>query len=298
MASISPQVTPRNNHLEAVLVPHESLDEKGDELKEGEKNVPAPVQNVFQRTEVVIKHLRVAKEIGLKVGIFVGRREEQSIPNEQGWLWCSLDHALENPLPGRLHFSMDFNDSNAMQQIQGLFDKVVLDISTLRSLNDPWLTLKNLVVHEPHAEIIAESLPGCGIVENIDDVIYDARRAKMTCPTLDLFINKKRADKAYDAWEKALGAEQVEAEFQQFLSSRSPDSLFPAETIKDQKLDFKNHILKTLPVEKIDRRPGFLEAIRDHLKGLFHEVTLVDDTPFPYQDGPVKEQHWVLRNPN
>jgi hypothetical protein len=111
--------------------------------------------------EEMIARLYEAQKKGLKLALFVGREAEQSIPDETGWVWCSLNSAkLQRPLgKDRLHLPIDFNTTD-IQKIHGLFNKVVVDYSTLKFFDGaPWLALKKTLAQKPESELVTEDSP-------------------------------------------------------------------------------------------------------------------------------------------
>lgn len=83
-----------------------------------------------------------------------------------------------------------------MQKIQGLFDKVVSDVSVIKFLQDPWTTLKLLLVKEPDAELIAEASTACDISTYSKETYYWPAQASVIIPFTewkDQDIKKQRS---------------------------------------------------------------------------------------------------------
>lgn len=117
-------------------------------------------QFTVTKLDDIISELRRVQVNGMKLALFVGRGPQQTVPQESGWIWCSLDLEKKTVVSTRLHLEMNFNDTATMAKIQGLFDKVVSDYSVIKFISSPWKTLYNLLVSKPHAELIAESWTG------------------------------------------------------------------------------------------------------------------------------------------
>lgn len=268
------------------------------ESKEGENH---PVLKTADRIEEVIARLHAASASGSKLGIFVGRNDDQSIPNEEGWTWCSLDRApTQNGLAeNRLHLRMSFNDEDEMKKIQGIFDKVVLDRSVIKFMDDPWITLKNLLVLKPHAELVTESWAGVAGVEN--EGKYIPEKAIMMIPMEDFLLHDLLKKRAFNRWKQKTGEEKVEAFYQEFVSRKAQEKeegFVSSGFEQDLKSEFQQHILETHNIEPkpIDRVPELLQHIQNHLLGLFKEVELVPG-PYPYIGPNNEERYWTARHP-
>ena len=140
--------------------------------------------------DVVINQIKEQQKKGLNLGLFVGRRDNQTLPQEKGWVWCSLDNAeITSSLENHLHLNMDFNNENEMQKIQGLFDKVITDYSVLKFLgNSPWFKLKYLLVDKSSAELITESWKGDNGLTTSKIPIYFPSHATLRTPITDGLI--------------------------------------------------------------------------------------------------------------
>jgi len=110
--------------------------------------------------EAVITRIQEASDKGLKTALFLGRVNYQPMPNEQGWIWFSLDIQM-TPGNQKYHLQMDIN-SDAMQQLYLKFDKVVVDVSTLKcfTIQLPFKRLRYLLKNSPTSELIVESYTG------------------------------------------------------------------------------------------------------------------------------------------
>ncbi|MCE5316691.1 MAG: hypothetical protein LLG04_04930 [Parachlamydia sp.] len=99
-----------------------------------------------------------AKKMNKKLGLFLCRGAEQSVPANGDEIWITLDLTQGKPLdPARVHLQMDANDKR-LERIYHLFDKVILDFSCWGIVgdNEPWKKLRNLLKNSPEAELITE----------------------------------------------------------------------------------------------------------------------------------------------
>lgn len=123
-----------------------------------------PAVKTAYKIDDVFARIHQAKKDGYKVALFMGRGNLQTMPEEQGWKWFSLDRDMEEGKNDH-HLAMDFNDREAMKKIQKLFNKVVVDFSTLKFVDSPlWIRLKALLVPEPDSELITEASVGYGFM--------------------------------------------------------------------------------------------------------------------------------------
>jgi hypothetical protein len=290
-----------------------SADLYAHENKGEEENKKISLLKKSAQNEDVIARLHAARERGLKIGIFAGRREEQSVPQEEGWIWCSLDRQRsQSEDPERMHLDMNFNNPEDMQKIQGLFDKVLLDISTVKFMRKPWMTLQKLLVKEPHATVIVESGPSKEEPLDILDAVYIPENGAIHYPMQDIIDNNELSDSAFSQWKKEVGKARFEAEYrnyeQRYLAVSDHEMqplLLSDEGQEFLQGEFQKFVLKKYDLVKlIDRFPGYIAATREYLQGLFQEVALVYDRSPYFEDNSLEQQglmdrdpHWILRNP-
>jgi hypothetical protein len=91
--------------------------------------------------------LRALSSQGKKIGLFIGKTATETLPKDDKLIWVSLDLEILNDMPAdsfntgriapdRLHLKMDFNDQKKMDELRYLFDKVVVDASTWKFVDD------------------------------------------------------------------------------------------------------------------------------------------------------------------
>lgn len=104
----------------------------------------------------VIAQIKDATKAGQKVGLVIGRIDEEPLPSEEGWVWVSLDIEPRKIIPPtRLHLVMDINEPQHQKKLQNLFNKVVVDASVLKFLhNKPWERLRTLLQPLPESTLI------------------------------------------------------------------------------------------------------------------------------------------------
>lgn len=140
-------------------------------------------RRVAYKVEEMLARLQQASQEGLKLGLFVGRLASQTLPQEKGWVWCSLDCVPVVECPeDRLHLKMDINHQDDIKKIQCLFDKVVCDYSVIKFIHDPWHTMRSCLVNKPEAEIVAESWAHYKTINIVSEVEYYPRIGTMLVP--------------------------------------------------------------------------------------------------------------------
>ena len=115
---------------------------------------------------------------GKKLCVFIGRGADEPLPKVDNEVWVSLDINLfgffgkhgkpeDANLSGRVHLKIDMNnDRELLSQIEGLFNKVVLDRSVLKFLsNNPFLRMGSLLKPDGESTLISEAKGGFPVFE-------------------------------------------------------------------------------------------------------------------------------------
>jgi hypothetical protein len=116
----------------------------------------------------VISKIQSYTSQGKKIALMVGRTAMEILPHEENTVWVSLDESLTNCgpkdwlntrkiTPDRLHLNMSFNDRDQMSSIKGLFDKVVIDGSVWKFIDervDPLRLFHAILKNNPQSEFI------------------------------------------------------------------------------------------------------------------------------------------------
>lgn len=99
---------------------------------------------------------------GKKLCLFIGRTENEELPEEEDSIWLSLDcQKVENPKYSRLHLQADFTNLAHLEKMKGLFDKVIVDFSTFKFMAataDPWRNLSITLKLSPESTLITETI--------------------------------------------------------------------------------------------------------------------------------------------
>lgn len=106
-----------------------------------------------------IQSIIKAHQMGKKIGLVIGREKEQPLPKEDGWVWVSGNVIGQTTVTkDRIHLEMDFNHRDSCHKLQALFDKVVIDASTIKFIqNHPWERMKKMLRPCSTSQLITES---------------------------------------------------------------------------------------------------------------------------------------------
>lgn len=260
---------------------------------------PAPTVQSFEddyKLSKVIAKIDESRKQGLKIGVYVGRKDTQSLPSEKGWLWVSLDIEMEQtPSAQRLHLKMDFNDPAALEQIQCLFDKVVLDASVIKFIHKPWTTLHRLLVLKPESELIADAYKSAFINPRIQAPEFYPEKGEMHIPQIDEVKFGADQVQAFKIWAFNVGKTQEEALYQAFLIDRKLDHNSFSRDL------FRIHILKkeNLGPQRKTYVAELCKEIEKYLFEYFKEVSFFD-APYPYdihENSKENRRFWICRSP-
>ncbi|CCB90212.1 hypothetical protein [Simkania negevensis] len=153
-------------------------------------------EEVSQNNQLGIAAILKANEAGKKIGLLIGRDFNQPVPQEKGWL--SVDGNIEgNPmkfdeLASRIDLKMDFDNIETIQKLKGLFDKVVVDFSTLKFLSKTRDDFHTLLKQQPSSVLIVET--ECTVALNPsrlekerseDRRLFDEWKAKQTSAAIE-----------------------------------------------------------------------------------------------------------------
>jgi hypothetical protein len=112
--------------------------------------------------KTVISHLRKLQSEGKKLGVVIGKKASESLPKEDGITWVSLDREVlgkGSVKKGRLHLKLNHNEQKDMDQIRKLFDKVVVDAPTWKTINEtgsPLGRFHSIMTPEFNSELIIQ----------------------------------------------------------------------------------------------------------------------------------------------
>jgi hypothetical protein len=284
------------------------------------------------KVEQVIETLYKAKKEGLVACLFLGRKYEQSLPEKEGEIWCSLhpEGPRRTKMPDRLHIQMNYDDAEGLAQIAFLFNRIVVAPSILQYLEEPWDTLHTLLESSASSEVFVEafsdefgSIPGPRAEIN-------AKRGSISLPQAELEAYRASwKGNAFEEWKEKASVETFKEELKKFIDVKEGvDDIqrtqmkniieaTPEEQFKEQMekkatvsyLSFEEHYIKThghrLPSDASTHHPinhykdSLTEAIRNYLSRLFQDIQLCSGEAYPYLQGEEARSmdFWILRTP-
>jgi len=167
--------------------------EKTHTVSEDEGSSPVKQQlseeEIEKLNQLGIDAILKASTEGKKVGLIIGRDKDQPVPVEDDWLWVA-GNIFGDPavLENRVDLQMDFNDSETIEKLKGLFDRVVVDFSTLKAIHSAWRFLRPLLKPLPESQLITELTKGiCSITDMKRDVYVDVSEGNYSF-SLDLCL--------------------------------------------------------------------------------------------------------------
>ena len=278
---------PQNNLIET----------KVNEVQSG----PAPITK--SNNDAVIARIIKAKEEGLKVAIFMGRDNSQVMPKEEGWEWFSLDVMTEEGDTDH-HLQMNFNQPADITRIQGLFNKVISDFSTIKFYNNPWPTLHSLLESNEDSELITEGHSGCVGILNIDQPAFYPRKLTLNKPMKDSTKHDQEEKKAFNQWKERVGEAIVSDNFKEFCQGPIYKNITSNEPDNQQLIDaeFIRYILNKNQIEPVPP-PTYDNELYEKIEGLlkllfFNEVEKCSGS-YPYRNDVQENERvfWRMRSP-
>lgn len=137
------------------------------------KNRPKDVLQDNNRPKDVLQEVEKVKELskslpaqGKQLCLFIGRQRHEELPQAENEVWVSLDPQLGKPTldQDRIHLQAEIGSAESfipLKRMEKLFDRVVLDQSTLKFIgDDPWRKLARLLKDDPNSTLITEATTG------------------------------------------------------------------------------------------------------------------------------------------
>ena len=257
--------------------------------------------------ENTLSRIDQAKHAGENLAIFLGRSNGQSLPEQQGWQWFSLDMYTDIKADFSRHLEADFNDAAFMDRIARTFHRVIVDHSTIKFVHEPWPTLHNLLVLHPESEVIVEGDAASSSISMGADVVYKPERFTMSLPIGPRLRFYDQEDENFDQWRSQVGETIYETRYAEYKKSR--EGTLPEGWTEEQKesayiQDFKREILKEENIEPdpipsyVDYLPGLYATIQAYAsENFFHEVTLHQNEVYPYRSETLETNFFIARNP-
>lgn len=239
-----------------------------------------------------------------KLCLFMARTASEDLPKADNEVWVSLDSRPETKPCGRIHLPMSFKNQKMMAKIAQIFDKVVLDWSSLKFFDeDPWRAMAKLLKPHPDATLITEALnpQPANVVSEYTKRREDFGQAEILQSEID---QGDRIPQSYLQNLKAsFSTTQWEERYQQWLTE-NPEYQDIAEVQK--KASFEWDLIRqaqekgelVIPDLWEEAEVGAKEAARQYLQTIFKSVELVESQPWPYPSNYAsKKGYFILKNP-
>lgn len=243
-------------------------------------NLVGPVQKY--RPENVLHEINKPESLNKTICLFVCRREDQSLPETEGELWVSGDRLVSGIIPpDRLHIWADFKQEEQLKRYYGCFDKVVVDISSVKFLGlDFESRLMKLLRPSKKAELVFEN-------SFLTKIVTD-QNGKVSKDDLEIPCNiKEQLAKIGLTWFEQTypkDSSQYQDNFKEF--SLSIESIAQHYQWSEEKIHiaFRNHMIEShLPLEKNPEYVLHKQATqlrKEYLEKCFDSVTLVNNHPY------------------
>jgi hypothetical protein len=173
----------------------------------------------------VINKIREFIRLGKKICLFIGRARTEKLPSDyedeanenEIWVGADIGHFPQTKKPEidirkkRLFLWMDLNDNAFLKLINGLFDKIVIDLSTTKYLEKDFTMRFSSLLRNTQSEMIFTNPTKHGIsITQVEkefkkdsyalriDVEEFANKKESFYNTLDTVIEEERSQQAHD----------------------------------------------------------------------------------------------------
>lgn len=269
---------------------------------QGEALEIAMKKNAYQIDQIIAR-IHQSQAEGKKIALFAGRDNSQSLPQEEGWEWFSLDVELKNA-DYQKHLIVDLNNYIQLSKIRNLFDKVVLDFSVLKFIvPKPWEKMHLLLKPAEDSELIIESASPVSSFTHNPQVELDPENAVLKIPFQEYMSVINKNDHAFNEWKKREGTLKVEEAKEEFLERRKQEEEKGKDFLAgDEENEFKEYILRkeNLYLQRPNHYDELRLSIENFLKDrYFDHVELHRHELYPYRTGneAVITDFWRLRSP-
>ncbi len=162
----------------------------------GSENKTNPIDinsAIFKSNQLTIERVKGYKKQGLKVNLFIGRTPNEPLPQKDDALWISLSierepASLNCTKDYNLHLIINCNNKEEMKTIQGVFDRVVVDLSTKKFFKHlPYI----YDAVQPGGDLLIEMDSGClKYPSEIEEEILLLKASNTYRKKTDIFIAK------------------------------------------------------------------------------------------------------------
>lgn len=239
-----------------------------------------------------IKHIQAQ---GMSICLFIGRTPYERLPpdyNEakESEFWLSGDiflipcekHEVLKEVPTiDNHLWFDFNQQEGLDLIKGLFDKIVIDQSTVKCLENDFAKRFASLLRNSESEMIFENYFMMTLSNLQEDFKFNPSNLLFTVSTSLL---EKMMTAKYSEYEKTHSKEEIEQDKKNFLMERSDYS---------DETDFR-YFIAGAPLQSF--YPNATALFKEHLSSIYNSVEVYEDG-YPYTTNWGGEDYFVVRDP-
>jgi hypothetical protein len=275
--------------------------------------------------DVVISKVAV---VGGKTALWIGRMACEKLPEDEGMTWVSGDLMFaEQPFSrNRLHIHMDFSKEEMCKKLEGLFDLVVIDQSTVKGIRGDFIARFTRFL-KPGAEskFIFEACPYiCAYSNKIEKPMNNF--GSLSLPSSVMSAEREFKDRLFDKYLEKHSfrpndlKEKGYAAYQAFLKEAANHlketghkdyEAFVKEVSEDYVKDMGERWLPAFQsyiIEKLKKEGGMTspqqqacidarEDTYEHIKNYFHNVEFFKDTDYPYPTNFNNREFYIATAP-
>jgi hypothetical protein len=232
---------------------------------------------------------------GKRASLFIGRTMLESLPEaseDEVWVSCDLFKGHKSKTPGadRIHLWMNCNQQEAIEVLKGLFDRVVIDTSTIKFLTNDFALRFSKLLRSPESCLIFESSSGVIIPRSeITTRSFDTNTYTVEVPLEERAKRRDEVSKIMTQYEEETPLEQKEKDWQEYETTAEAISFIEAGLSRDDlKNDFASYIVETRGGMQSDRAykeelsKWGIEQFKLHLETIYNCIDLrCKDFPYP-----------------
>jgi hypothetical protein len=282
----------------------------------GEDPSQTPEKQNYQLGETIAKIKKLQSE-GKSICLFVGRTPLEKLPShyneaKENEVWISGDIALvssegfieleNSELNQRIHLWFDFNHQEGLDLIQGLFDKIVIDCSTPKFLNEDFIQRFGVLLHSSESEMIFPN--PCKTQMNVQqdpskgEFSFDPNSYTIETGLLSFGKkNKELTNEYYEQYKKTKTEEEIQADKKKYQAT--PRSV--AESDPNFESKFKTYIATREGKDGLTwMAKEAKERLKTHLENIYTSVEEHQNTNYPftthYTSNEDKDGYFIVRN--
>ena len=177
----------------------------------------------YEFGEMVGKINQILSE-GKKACLFIGRTSSEALPpNDQKEEWVSADMYRVNSgkegIPGRIHLWIDCNQQDAIESLRGLFDKIVIDQSTTKFLNDDFAKRFSVMLRSPESTLIFETPTDQYGTYDVSKRTFSKQSYVVSIPNNDIFEELERQHNYLSEYYQSTSADQQDQDWKEFMET-------------------------------------------------------------------------------